>query len=70
MANKDKKIAAALAAVNAFLRQEEGEAADRHAPPESTSPAMLLREFWAQSGRQEMMAMRRLIQLRTFTSFR
>jgi hypothetical protein len=67
MADAKKKMAAALAAVNLYLQQEESTAAelqtaeDRAAGPQF-SP-------WAHSGRQDMMAMRRLIQLRTFTRF-
>ena len=67
MAGNRKKIAAALAAVNLYLQQEEAAAQEIQAPPQGPrSP-----EFsqWAQSGRQEMMALRKLIQLRVFTRF-
>lgn len=71
MANTPKKAAAALAAVSAYLQQEEEEARFQASPPVE---AVGLRgvEFsqWSQSGRQEMMAMRRLIQLRIFDRFR
>ncbi len=63
MATSSKtKLAAALAAVNAYLQQEaealylEQQAA---ATPPATGP-----NLWALSGRQEMMTMRKLIQLR------
>ena len=70
MAEKEKKIAAALAAVNAYLYMEESEAAARLAPPDTPPTAPVQQSFWSHSGRQEMMTMRRLIQMRTFTSFR
>jgi hypothetical protein len=69
MANMQKKMAAALAAVNAYLAMEESAAAGQQLqavrkPPEVQQSA------WAQSGRQEMMTMSQLIQLRTFANFR
>lgn len=69
MADKNKKMAAALAAVNAYMQQEE-EAAARQASevPSVSSDAGLSQ--WSFSGRQEMMAMRRLVQLRVFDRFR
>ena len=71
MADKKKKMAAALAAVNAYLQQEEAEVAARQAaaaaPP---APVDLGASQWSFSGRQEMMAMRRLVQLRVFDRFR
>lgn len=70
MAEKERKIAAALAAVNAYLHMEESEAAARLAQPEPPVVPPGQQSFWSQSGRQEMMTMRRLIQMRTFTSFR
>ncbi|MDK9708816.1 MAG: hypothetical protein OEL83_17375 [Desulforhopalus sp.] len=68
MAGERKKMVAALAAVNLYLQQEEEQmSAALHVPPQNPPGT----EFsqWGQSGRQEMMAMRRLIQLRTFTRF-
>lgn len=68
MAGERKKMVAALAAVNLYLQQEEEQASTAlHVPPQKPQGT----EFsqWGQSGRQEMMAMRRLIQLRTFTRF-
>lgn len=70
MAEQEKKIAAALAAVNAYLHMEESEAAAPLAPPEPAAKPPVQQSFWSHSGRQEMMTMRRLIQMRTFTSFR
>lgn len=67
MAGKSKKMAAALAAVSLYLQQEEAAAQELQAPcMESKSFEVSL---WGQSGRQEMMAMRKLIQLRAFTRF-
>ena len=67
MADKKKKMAAALAAVNLYLQQEEAILCEQQAPRQETGDFAY--SPWAQSGSQEMMAMRRLIQLRTFTRF-
>jgi hypothetical protein len=67
MAGKGKKIAAALAAVSLYLQEEEAVAQEQqNIRVDSRVP-----EFsqWGHSGRQEMMTMRRLVQLRTFTRF-
>ena len=69
MADKQKKMAAALAAVNAYLEMEAIAVAEQ-ALPEPASAPLFQQSHWSQSGRQEVMTMRRLIQLRTFTSFR
>ncbi len=69
MAHTEKKIAAALAAVNVYLQMEEAAAVQQTPPPDTASP-LSAGNAWSQSGRQEMMAMRRLIQIRTFTSIR
>ncbi len=68
MADMQKKMAAALAAVNAYLQMEEAAAAQA-ALQRSPVPANL-QSCWSQSGRQDMMTMRRLIQLRTFSGRR
>jgi hypothetical protein len=65
MAVKKRKMAAALAAVGLYLQQEEvlaQEQQDVQQAREQFSP-------WAHSGRQDIMAMRRLIQMRAFTRF-
>jgi hypothetical protein len=67
MAGKSKKMAAALAAVNLYLQQEEAAAQELQAP--GKEPRGYEFSPWGQSGRQEMMAMRKLIQLRAFTRF-
>lgn len=68
MTDASKKTAAALAAVNAYLEEEEAlsqQSRDRQAPtppPQSVSP-------WGLAGRQDMMSMRQLIQLKAFSRF-
>ncbi len=70
MADTQKKMAAALAAVNAYLQMEEQAAAEAAAQQVEEQAAGPIHNLWGLSGRQDMMTMRRLIQLRTFTSFR
>jgi hypothetical protein len=67
MAGKGKKIAAALAAVSLYLQEEEAAAYAQQAPPKE--PRGVEFSQWGQSGSQDMMAMRKLIQLRAFTRF-
>jgi hypothetical protein len=68
MAEANKKIAAALAAVNAYLQEEA--VIHRHGMPVS-SPQPPPRDFsvWGLSGRQDMMNMRQLIQMKAFSRF-
>lgn len=68
MAGNRKKMAAALAAVNLYLQQEEAAAQEIQAP-QPKGPNGVECSQWGHSGRQEMMAMRKLIQLRVFTRF-
>jgi hypothetical protein len=68
MAGKRKKMAAALAAVSLYLQQEEAVAAQAQQAP-LRRPQSFEFSQWGQSGRQEMMEMRKLIQMRTFTRF-
>ncbi len=70
MADTQKKMAAALAAVNAYLQLEEQAAAEAAAQQIEEQTVRSVQNLWGLSGRQDMMTMRRLIQLRTFTSFR
>jgi hypothetical protein len=70
MADTQKKMAAALAAVNAYLQLEEQAAAEAAAQQIEEQAVRSVQNLWGLSGRQDMMTMRRLIQLRTFTSFR
>jgi hypothetical protein len=67
MTGQKKKMAAALAAVSLYLQEEEAMAQEKHAPLKK--PQSFEFSQWGQSGRQEMMVMRKLIQLRTFTRF-
>ena len=69
MADTQKKMAAALAAVNAYLQMEEQAAAEA-AAQQIEETARPVQNLWGLSGRQDMMTMCRLVQLRTFTSFR
>ena len=62
MSGKKKKIGAALAAVSLYLEQEKA-AMDEHRET-LPQPAGMSLSQWGHSGRQEMMAMRRLMQLR------
>ena len=64
MANKSKRMAAALAAVNAYLMQEE-EAAYQ-AQLAAAKPAQTGPNLWAIAGRQDIMKFRRLIQMKAF----
>ena len=68
---QNKKVAAALAAVQLYLQQEEDEAARYLSEPASAVTNMTIEPGqWAQSGRIDMMAGRRLIQLRAFSNAR
>ena len=68
MTGHKKKMAAALAAVSLYLQQEEALAAQQQQAP-LMQPQGSEFSQWGQSGRQEIMAMRKLIQMRTFTRF-
>jgi len=64
MVKAKKKMAAALAAVNAYLMQEEEAAYQAQlaaAKPAPTGPSL-----WAIAGRQDIMNYRRLIQMKAF----
>ena len=69
---QNKKVAAALAAVQLYLQQEEAEAAASVLPPVATAARDMTTEpgGWAQSGRLDMMSGRRMIQLRAFSNAR
>jgi hypothetical protein len=73
MANMEKKMAAALAAVSAYMQQEQeayAEALTAAAAPAGTRPPVIELNLWGQSGRQSMMAMRNLMQMKAFDRFR
>lgn len=65
-----RKMAAALAAVNAYMQMEEQSAAQAASQLADDPAPQQTQSGWSLSGRQDMMTMRRLIQLRTFTTFR
>ena len=71
MGNMEKKMAAALAAVSAYMQQEQEAYADAMAaamaPP---APPAIDMNLWGQSGRQGMMTMRSLMQMKAFDRFR
>ena len=69
MADVEKKMAAALAAVNTYMQQEE-EAIYQHTASTTVaqSPPPDL-NLWGLSGRQDMMSMRQLIQMKAFSRF-
>ena len=69
---QNKKVAAALAAVQLYLQQEEAEAAANVASAAAPAPRDMTTEpgCWAQSGRLDMMSGRRMIQLRAFSNAR
>ncbi len=70
MQKRARKIAAALAAVQLYLQMEEDEAAASY-QLEPVSPVRPIEPGqWAQSGRVDMMAGRRMIQLRAFSNAR
>lgn len=69
MESKEKKMAAALAAVAAFMQQEEDQfhqqLAAAMAPPKAQGTGAAP-NLWGQSGRQSMMQMRNLMQIKAF----
>ena len=71
---QNKKVAAALAAVQLYLQQEEAEAAAAASllAEAASAPRNMTVEpgSWAQSGRLDMMNGRRMIQLRAFSNAR
>ncbi len=68
MEAKEKKMAAALAAVSAYLQQEEEvfsqKLADAMAPAPQALKWAMISNMWGQSGRQSMMQMRNLMQMK------
>ena len=71
MEKMEKKMAAALAAVSAFMQQEQEAYAEAlAAAAEPKAPPVVASNLWGQSGRQSMMAMRNLMQMKAFDRFR
>ncbi|MHC4487501.1 MAG: hypothetical protein ACYS4T_20255 [Planctomycetota bacterium] len=64
----DKKIAAAISAVMSHIKTEEEIIYQQAmaAPAEAQTPAGIPTKMWALSGRQAIMQMRHLMQLKTF----
>jgi hypothetical protein len=72
MTRKEKKMAAAMAAVSAYMQLEK-EAADEAVAAATVSAPQALRfdmNLWGMAGRQSMMQMRNLMQMRAFDRFR
>ncbi|MGB5987314.1 MAG: hypothetical protein WBG37_18560 [Desulfobacterales bacterium] len=67
----DKKLAAVLAAVSTYIKSEE-EAALQASPGMAPGMPGTLKGFnpWGMSGRQSMMQMRNLMQLKSFSGFK
>ena len=66
---ESRKMAAAIAAVFGYIRSQEDAMMmpPLTAPPAVEPPAMAAPvKMWGMSGRQEMMSLRNLMQLRTF----
>jgi hypothetical protein len=70
MQKREKRVAAVLAAVQLYLQQEEEAASGQVVPVSPVKNNSVEPGQWAQSGRVEMMAGRRLIQLRAFSGIR
>lgn len=66
MSDRQKKIAAALGAVEAYLHDEQSALDSRDQSLDLRRAAFVHPNPWSHSGRQDMMNMRRLMQLRTF----
>lgn len=65
MTEAQKKVAAALAAVNTYLQEEQS--LIRQQEEAMAQPTFQGVNPWALSGRQHMMSMRQLIQMKTFS---
>jgi len=70
MQKRGKKVAAALAAVQLYLQQEEDAACAQAVQVAPARNMPIEPGQWAQSGRVDMMTGRRLIQLRAFSNAR
>ena len=71
MGTMEKKMAAALAAVSAYMQQEQEAYAEAVAAAmEPPKPPAIELNLWGQSGRQSMMAMRNLMQMKAFDRLR
>lgn len=68
MTKSNKKVAAALAAVSAYLQEEEAAHQQSRSNLAAFQPTPSL-NVWGLSGRQDMMSMRQLIQMKAFSRF-
>ncbi len=69
--SKNKKIAAAMTAVMHYIKtQEETAAMQTQAQVVAARPAAAATGLWSASGRQAIMQMRSLVQMRTFKGLR
>ncbi|MDX9835022.1 MAG: hypothetical protein RBT36_07355 [Desulfobulbus sp.] len=67
MADKKKKMAAAMTAVNAYMLQEEEAAYQAQLAADAAArAAVTLPSLWALAGRQDIMTYRRMVQLKAF----
>lgn len=69
MADIEKKMAAALAAVSGYLQMEEEATLQQEAFATASQQQMQQHNLWGYSGRQDMMSMRQLIQMKAFSRF-
>lgn len=67
MAQSSKKVAAALAAVNAYMQEEEGLAQQSRSARAEMQRAQQGINPWGLTGRQQIMSMRQLIQMKAFS---
>lgn len=67
---RQKQVAAALAAVEQYLQEEEAAAQAAQAVVTAERVAVADPGFWAQAGRMEAMGMRRMMQMRAFARIR
>ena len=67
MADKKRKMAAAMTAVNAYMLQEEEAAYQAQLAADAAArAAVTLPSLWALAGRQDIMTYRRMVQLKAF----
>jgi urease accessory protein UreF len=66
MNDTQKKIAAAIGAVSQYLRMEEEMAASQFTAADAAPAASAGPKLWALNGRQTLMQLRNLMQLRAF----
>ena len=69
MTEATKKMAAALAAVSTYLQEEEAHLFHQQEAAAQLQPVQQDVNAWALSGRQDMMSLRQLIQMKAFSRF-